>query len=297
MELSMEPYTVEGLARREAAAAAAASAASNSNNSNNSDKSGEAMDVDPPASAGGEEEAADAPKIDLSQLPEHPPEYYNYKLVGILVHRGVADSGHYYSFIKERSTPPGTEPHWIEFNDETVRPFNLKDLERECFGGKEEVTVVSEITGNKIKKTISRTRNAYMLIYERDHEAVPAAMETDSLIQPSPLSHEMEHNLDESIPSAERKKETGLVLAGGSSRVPSRKLEENFTVLVPRRQYEEVWEENVTFLQDKKIFDIDYLTFVHDVMKLNVGAAFHGKNRTTKFVGVCIELTLMIYTN
>lgn len=29
-----------------------------------------------------------------------PRQYYEYELTGILVHRGIADSGHYYSFIK-----------------------------------------------------------------------------------------------------------------------------------------------------------------------------------------------------
>ena len=32
----------------------------------------------------------------------HDPSYYQYTLAGILVHRGVADHGHYYSFIKQR---------------------------------------------------------------------------------------------------------------------------------------------------------------------------------------------------
>lgn len=28
--------------------------------------------------------------------------YYEFELVGVLVHSGSADAGHYYSFIKER---------------------------------------------------------------------------------------------------------------------------------------------------------------------------------------------------
>ena len=30
---------------------------------------------------------------------KYPKEYYEYKLTGIVVHTGTADSGHYYSFI------------------------------------------------------------------------------------------------------------------------------------------------------------------------------------------------------
>jgi ubiquitin carboxyl-terminal hydrolase 34 len=32
---------------------------------------------------------------------KYAAEYYNYELVGIVVHSGTADSGHYYSYIKE----------------------------------------------------------------------------------------------------------------------------------------------------------------------------------------------------
>lgn len=57
--------------------------------------------------------------------------YYEYELVGVLVHSGTADAGHYYSFIKER----GTQNRWLEFNDTHVREFDSKNLEAECFGG------------------------------------------------------------------------------------------------------------------------------------------------------------------
>lgn len=35
-------------------------------------------------------------------VPEYPPSYYDYELVGVVVHIGSADAGHYYSYIKER---------------------------------------------------------------------------------------------------------------------------------------------------------------------------------------------------
>ena len=34
-------------------------------------------------------------------LPEYPAEYYEYQLRGVIIHMGTADSGHYYSLIKD----------------------------------------------------------------------------------------------------------------------------------------------------------------------------------------------------
>lgn len=65
----------------------------------------------------------------------HPKDYYEFKLKGIVVHSGTADSGHYYSFIKDYKSENGEK--WYEFNDNIVRDFDLADLSNECFGGDE----------------------------------------------------------------------------------------------------------------------------------------------------------------
>ena len=64
-------------------------------------------------------------------------KYYQYKLVGVVVHNGTADAGHYFSYInttrkKEESSKQDT---WLEFNDSSIRSFEFKKLEKECFGG------------------------------------------------------------------------------------------------------------------------------------------------------------------
>lgn len=48
-----------------------------------------------------------------------------------MVHQGSADVGHYYSFIKIK------KKKWLEFNDSTIKEFSfdLKEAEKECFGG------------------------------------------------------------------------------------------------------------------------------------------------------------------
>lgn len=58
-----------------------------------------------------------------------------YELRGIVAHVGTADSGHYYSFIKEREPKGGVEARWHEFNDRIVTPFSPEKIREECFGG------------------------------------------------------------------------------------------------------------------------------------------------------------------
>ena len=41
----------------------------------------------------------------------------------MVIHLGTAESGHYYSFIKDRESDL-----WYEFNDTIVRPFDPNDI-------------------------------------------------------------------------------------------------------------------------------------------------------------------------
>ena len=40
---------------------------------------------------------------DEKQEGEFPPEYFKYKLRGVTIHMGTADSGHYYSLIHDKT--------------------------------------------------------------------------------------------------------------------------------------------------------------------------------------------------
>ena len=81
----------------------------------------------------------------------------DYALVGVLVHSGTSDSGHYYSFIKERQARSaeasgsadaggaaegggGGSGDWMHFNDTLVEPFDPRDIPKCCYGGVEPVT-------------------------------------------------------------------------------------------------------------------------------------------------------------
>lgn len=82
-----------------------------------------------------------------------------FNLVGVLVHSGTAESGHYYSYIQERPSSSASGKTWVEFNDIDVVPFDNAHIPDQCFGG---FTESSGYSSRYLKSW-----NAYMLFYER----------------------------------------------------------------------------------------------------------------------------------
>ncbi|KAH3732634.1 ubiquitin carboxyl-terminal hydrolase 34 [Pelomyxa schiedti] len=98
-----------------------------------------------------------------SAVISKPPSYYDFKLVGVLVHSGSADYGHYYSYIKDRKSR-----YWFEFNDSTVTPYNLDNLNSDCFGGRALTKVWDNVLSQTVQREGTKTNSAYLLFYERD---------------------------------------------------------------------------------------------------------------------------------
>ncbi|KAF0692327.1 Aste57867_16584 [Aphanomyces stellatus] len=95
-----------------------------------------------------------------------------YHLVGCVVHMGSTESGHYYSLIQDRASG-----HWMEFNDEHVSPFDVRQLEAECFGG------VQSDSG------LPNTKSAYLLVYERKPAA---AIDAAASLVPRAIAHDID---------------------------------------------------------------------------------------------------------
>ncbi|KAJ5075636.1 ubiquitin carboxyl-terminal hydrolase faf-x-related [Anaeramoeba ignava] len=98
---------------------------------------------------------------ELNEL-QRPDDYYDYELIGVVVHSGTSSFGHYYSFIRERNqnyqqgADDETEDFgWNEFNDRNVHKTSFEEIKRRAFGSQ------------PLDSNQNFPFNAYMLFYER----------------------------------------------------------------------------------------------------------------------------------
>lgn len=108
---------------------------------------------------------------------EYSDEEYVYRLVGVCIHRGQANSGHYWSLIHmkrgEQEPDPQAENskwddlanNWREFNDESVNFSLSKNVQEHGYGGgnmTDQETKIFAATGGG-----DWSKSAYMLVYEK----------------------------------------------------------------------------------------------------------------------------------
>ncbi|KAK5649017.1 hypothetical protein RI129_003909 [Pyrocoelia pectoralis] len=162
-------------------------------------------------------------------------EQYEYDLIGVTVHTGTADGGHYYSFIKDRTA--GARDKWFLFNDAEVKPFDPNQIAAECFGGEMTSKTYDSVTDKFMDFSFEKTNSAYMLFYERcpkpsvpreGAECQSTALESDfniiSPASPTPTTFELSKELEDWI-----------------------------------------WEDNMHFIQDKNIFEHTYFNFIWQI--------------------------------
>jgi ubiquitin carboxyl-terminal hydrolase 9/24 len=152
--IDMEPWTVAGLARRDAEIAEQAGT---------SDTAGVAVKRET-----SEEDEAETTKGTL------------FRLAGVVVHSGTATAGHYYSFVRTRNPSGAPEgAMWHKFDDKQVTPWAQtdEDMEAEFFGGE-----YTPKYGNIYAKQ-ERSWSAYILFYERINPT-EGAVAGDAVEQP-----------------------------------------------------------------------------------------------------------------
>ncbi|KAF9195866.1 hypothetical protein BGZ50_003127 [Haplosporangium sp. Z 11] len=165
--LDMEPYTLDYLTRKEQA----------------------------------QEGACTSPSTYFAGAKENTAAF-QYNLVGVLVHTGTADSGHYYSYIKDRNpdassrrspsaSPNCEDARWYHFNDSKVEEFEASEIPAKAFGGTEFLPQESSPYMKTPPRATTKPYSAYMLFYER---ASTVALET-----PQPTSGEVPKDIKDVV--------------------------------------------------------------------------------------------------
>ncbi|PSN73883.1 ubiquitin C-terminal hydrolase-like protein [Corynespora cassiicola Philippines] len=95
--------------------------------------------------------------VDHLSDPSNPRQEDIFELVGVLVHQGTSENGHYYSYIRERPGTADGGSKWVEFNDRDVDPFDPMSIPQNAFGGTYE---------NEFSRQY-KAFSAYMLFYQR----------------------------------------------------------------------------------------------------------------------------------
>jgi ubiquitin carboxyl-terminal hydrolase 34 len=171
------------------------------------------------------------------KLKQYDPEdeQYEYDLIGVTVHTGTADGGHYYSFIKDRTA--GSRDKWFLFNDAEVKPFDPNQIAAECFGGEMTSKTYDSVTDKFMDFSFEKTNSAYMLFYERCPIMASDSSESSSTTFESGDSNMSNHQTSSSVATFELSKEL-----------------EDW-----------IWQDNMHFIQDKNIFEHTYFNFMWQI--------------------------------
>lgn len=189
-----------------------------------------------------------------------------YRLVGIVVHSGQANGGHYYSFIQNRNSEEeeaklnensesnttstsncSAENNWYKFDDGEVSEFKMDDEEmrNQCYGGDYTGEVYDNVMKRMAYKKQKRWWNAYILFYER-----------------------VRVDLNKSTASsagAEASSDKKVATSSGSSL-----FEEQLVVKMPAFILRSVHKKNVKFLHHRHHFSVEYFQFVKKLTQANL---------------------------
>ena len=169
-------------------------------------------------------------KVPKEEESGEEEESYEYELIGVTVHTGNADGGHYYAFIRDRGS--GSRDKWYSFNDAEVKPFDPNQIAAECFGGEVNSRTYDQVTDKFMDLSIEKTNSAYMLFYER----LPRRSHLESRAGPS----------------------FGGIVGREEKDVATPMTPDKATFDLSNELETWIWQDNTNFIQDNNIFDHSY---------------------------------------
>ena len=198
-----------------------------------------------------EEEEEDKKEDDDEVWPEEE-DCFEYKLVGVVVHSGTANAGHYWSYINTKrgyNEPDENDPNWtktetdpwMEFNDSSVREFNFEKLKDECFGGDGKGSDDAWSFGGSYGKS------AYMLVYERRKKKA-----LKILVEAEEAKKEQTHKVFFDEGKNEHYKLIGF--------------REGVEDIAPNKIYKQVFEDNQKFEFENDIYSQEFFEFIKRIL-------------------------------
>lgn len=265
--LNMEPYTTDGVSRRESTTNLQADTDS---------ENGSITDLHMSASSSSLH----------STVSVNAPEI-QYELVGVIVHSGQANAGHYYSFIKDRrngANDSESKEKWYKFNDIFVEEFDMNEdtLEAECFGGTYKATVYDTV--NSYPETRHRYWNGYMLYYESSDKLKSqygslgdgsGLVRHDVGLRSSPPSPSSSSISSSSGPPSPTRTDglsqlTALLQKGEKKGI--------FKDKMPASIQRVVHTENLQFMQNRDVYNVDYFRFILNLSSCNARSSSSDKH-------------------
>ncbi|UJR33560.1 hypothetical protein I4U23_020999 [Adineta vaga] len=252
--LNMEPYTLDGVNKRESFIEHD-SLITDTNMNSNTQLFNSAATTTTTSSVGDH--------VSLSRTPSSlnnsstSMSTINYELIGIVIHSGQANAGHYYSFIKDtRGRYSNNRNQWYRFNDTNVEEIQLTEqmLEEECFGG---TFRAQKDNQNYSSEERIRFWNAYILIYQ--------CIEPLKLLPP-PSSSSLTR-----LPSRHRRTSRTNQrdsLSQLADLVVQSEHDDLFQIkksLIPSRVLACVKDENLEFLKNRDTYCDDYFRFIYNL--------------------------------
>ncbi|CAI5519892.1 unnamed protein product [Closterium sp. Naga37s-1] len=232
-----------------------------------------------------------------------------YSLVGVVVHSGTAFAGHYYSYIKERSgdsplhhSRPSqsvrSKQRWLCFDDKRVEAYDVRELEKDCFGGKYSAEVYDNLIKTSSPQEFDRPNSAYMLFYERNAPTAAGASTTSTaaMAADAPAATTATTTAAttatggavNTAATAEGLRATGEAPAAAATAETAAGGPTTTTMITPCTAAEErvdeavepysippsihhcVWQDNLRFQQESRLLDQTYFRFLLQLARVNL---------------------------
>lgn len=163
LKLDMADYLETNLMKRQQSSSSTSSSSSKESNSSSpiSDKSSQ------PLQRNQSKSPENTPSESSANGDDNQDVDTMYELIGVTVHTGNADGGHYYCFIRDCEDQSSDKPRWYLFNDAEVKPFDDSHIGTECYGGELTTKSYDAINDRFMDFSIEKTNSAYMLFYKR----------------------------------------------------------------------------------------------------------------------------------